>query len=407
MITTIEEEEIAAQRITGETRPSWLNVCAHLDPRYGGISAMLPPFCQAINRHGTASAEIAAFCAPDETYSLPSNLRAERVPLGFKQWLLDSRLRARLRSLVERSNGIHVHGLWQEHSLLGVRMARQERKPYVLSAHGMLDPWALRNKRFKKSIYAALVENSSVGDASCLHALTDAEANDYRRFGSKAPVAVIPNGVSVPASADAESFLEEFPKLRDRQIVLFLGRIHFKKGLDILCRAWRNCRRPSDAHLVLAGPDFEGTQTRVEALIDELGIRSSVTFTSMLRGDRKWGALKAAQLFVLPSYSEGLSVSVIEAMGMRLPVLISKQCNVPEVASMGCGWTIAPLLEPLTETLNEFFRTPASERQRFGANGRRAVAAVYDWNHIGKQISAVYQWLEGGSKPTGVDLRLA
>jgi glycosyltransferase involved in cell wall biosynthesis len=187
---------------------------------------------------------------------------------------------------------------------------------------------------------------------------------------------------------------------------LFLGRLHFKKGLDLLCHAWHNARPGSDFHLVLAGPDFEGTRQRVEKMIAELGIEKSVTFAGMLKGAEKWSALEAADAFVLPSRSEGLSVSVLEAMGRGVPVIVTSRCNVKEVKPRECGWMIEPNERELTEALHQYFESSSADRKRLGANGRRVVEQVYSWDSVGRQMSAVYEWLAGGDKPTGVDLRL-
>src|SRR4051794_36057404 len=245
------------------------------------MSAVLPSFCQAVTATGTHGTALAAFCGPEERFLSESHV--ERFPLGKAVWLRDRTVRQRLRSRIESSAGAHIHGLWQEHCAIGAAMARNARKPYVISAHGMLDRWALNNKRWKKLLYCWLVENRNLQGASCLHALTDSEAADYRRTGTRAPVAVIPNGVDVPGSADAEAFLTTFPQLRQKRIVLFLGRLHYKKGLDLLCQAWKEAGLCQDAHLVLAGPDFEGTEANVKALISDLGIAHNITFTGMLR----------------------------------------------------------------------------------------------------------------------------
>jgi glycosyltransferase involved in cell wall biosynthesis len=270
----------------------------------------------------------------------------------------------------------------------------------------MLEPWALRNKGWKKAVYSALVEQRNLGGAGCLHALTENEAADYRRWGAKAPIAVIPIGVSLPPAVSKEMFLMKHPELRGKEIVLFLGRLHFKKGLDILCRAWRESNRLANSHLVLAGPDFDGTRKNAEKMVAEFGIASSVTFTGMLTGDAKWSALAASQAFVLPSRSEGLSVSVLEAMGMCLPVIVSERCNTPEIRTAGAGWVIRPQVSELRNALNEFFSSSESDRQKLGYRGNRLVTTKYNWTRIGEQISALYEWLQGGSRASTLDVSI-
>jgi glycosyltransferase involved in cell wall biosynthesis len=403
MLTQIEEPAfLSPVHPSGGT---WLNLVAHLDPKYGGISAVLPSFCQAVSEAGTQAA-LVPFCGPGEQYEVAPSIPLDVFPLGMSRWLMERNLRHRLNDHITECAGVHIHGIWQEHCLFGAQAARAGGKPYIVSAHGMLEPWALRNKGWKKRLYSLLIEKRNVAGAACLHALTAAEAEEYRRFGARKPVAVIPNGVRIPRAADSSDFFLKFPDLAGKRILLFLGRLHFKKGLDLLCRAWHNAPRGQDCHLVLAGPDFEGTRQRVKQMIAELGIEASVTFAGMLKGAEKWSALEAADAFVLPSRSEGLSVSVLEAMGMGLPVIVSSRCNVTEVKPRECGWVIEPNEFEMTDALNQYFETSAADRKRYGANGRRVVEQTYSWDSVGRQMSAVYEWLAGGDKPSDVDLRL-
>ena len=124
-------------------------------------------------------------------------------------------------------------------------LAREAGKPYIIAAHGMLEGWALQQKKLKKTLYSLLVERPNLRGAACLQALTRAEADDYRRFGLKNPVAVIPNGVDVPPQVSSDLFLWTFPQLKGKRLVTFLSRLHRKKGLDILCQAWSRIRRNS------------------------------------------------------------------------------------------------------------------------------------------------------------------
>ena len=306
-----------------------------------------------------------------------------------------------------RADGLHLHGLWEQSTAVGARTARALGKPYIISAHGMLEPWALRNRGFKKRIYAALVERANLEGAHCLHALTSAEADDYRSFGCPAPIAVIPNGVRVPDTFSAELFLQSYPELRHKRLLLFLSRLHPKKGLDILVEAWSALAAQwPDAHLVLAGPDFEGTRSPLEQRLSALGLTKQVSFTGMLSGELKWSAFAAAECFLLPSYSEGLSVSVLEAMGTGLPVLISDRCNLPEVKSVEAGWIIQSNVKSLTYGMREMLlNSPATNRQ-IGLQGSKLVRERFTWTHVAAQMSAVYNWAQGGPVPQHVDLRM-
>ncbi len=382
----------------------WLHVVSHVDPRYGGLSAVVPELAVAVAsaRADASRPGIAAFCAPGEQSAL-TGVDVTAWPTSRVAWLRDRDLRRRFDELVRGSAGVHIHGLWETSTAVAVRAAHRAGLPYVLSAHGMLEPWALRNKRLKKQIYAALIERGNVARARCLHALTEAEAEDYRRFGAKQPVAVIPNGVHLPVGIGPELFLGRFPSLQGKRIVLFLGRIHFKKGIDLLVDAWADVwRQHPDAHLVLAGPDFENTRQAIEARVAGRGLGSAVSFTGMLTGQAKWSALAAAEAFVLPSYSEGLSVSTLEAMGMGLPVIVTTHCHLPEVAKANAGWEIPSEVPALTSVLRLLLGNGPARNREIGANGRRLVEDRFGWAAIGRQMTDVYRFCEGGPAPSGL-----
>lgn len=329
---------------------------------------------------------------------------AETVEWRARLWSSQGRdplLLARLRT----TDVIHIHGLWEGHCALSGYWARRFSKAYVVSPHGMLEPWALRNKWWKKRPYWLLVERGNLRRAACLRALTHAEAEDFHRLRLEAPVVVVPNGVEVPADISPTAFYEQYPVLRHRRLILYLGRLHYKKGLDLLCCAWaRVCRDVPEAHLVLAGPDFERTRAELEALVGRLGIGERVTFTGMLSGSLKWGALAAAEVFVLPSRSEGLPVAVLEAMGAGKPVIVTRQCNLPEVGQAGCGWMIEPEGGQLEAALTELLRADGSQARAMGAKGKQLVESRYNWRHVGRQMANVYDWVLGGPRPSEVDI---
>jgi glycosyltransferase involved in cell wall biosynthesis len=386
----------------------WVSVVTHLDPRYGGLSAVVPRLASAIADTTGLRVSVAAFCAPDEACSRSESpeLAITRWPASRLAWMKDRRLTRDFHNQLKGADGIHIHGLWEQSTAAAAHAARALRKPYVLSAHGMLESWALNNKRIKKAIYSAFAERRNVRGAACLHALTRAEAEDYRRFGARLPIAVIPNGVSIPKVIDPEPFLRSFPAVRGKRIVLFLGRLHFKKGLDILIRAWATlAKRWPEAHLVIAGPDFEATRARIETLVRAHGLDGSVLFTDMLHEEMKWSALAAAQCFVLPSYSEGLSVSTLEAMGMGLPVIVTEECNLPDVARLETGWVIKSNAEQLASSLSEFLQNSQITNSTIGERGRRLVQERYAWSKVAKEMSEVYRWVHnGGPLPQSVDL---
>ena len=388
------------------TQLHWLSVVTHLDPRFGGLSAVVPQLSHEIATREHVRMELAAFCAPGELYSTSSypDVAISEWPTSRVKWFTDSDLKSRLGRLIGGANGLHLHGVWEQSTQVAAQLARARDVPYVVSAHGMLERWALRHKALKKKVYAALVERPTMERAACLHALTPAEAEDYRRFGCTAPIAVIPNGVRVPSQVTSAAFLRHYRDLEGKTIVLFLGRIHAKKGLDLLVRAWKEMASGHpEAVMVLAGPDFEGSRARLTALIEAEGLGAQVLFTGMLRGELKWSALAAATCFVLPSFSEGLSVSVLEAMGVGLPVIISTHCNLPEVAELGAGWVIPAEQAPLVLAIGDVLGQSRAANRAMGARGARFVQDHYNWGTVAEKMAAVYRWVsDGGPVPAAL-----
>ena len=379
----------------------WLQVLSHLDPRYGGLSEAVPALADAVSHGGMVSAPIAAFCNAGE-HTLPTGRGPEEVsfwPASRAACWGDRNLQERFAEVIAGADGIHLHGLWEQSSMLSAQLARRLGKPVVISAHGMLEPWALRSKRVKKAIYSALVERPLMRRAACLHALTPAEAQAYRRFGVAAPVAIIPNGVTIPRGARALAFFSAHPELAGKRILLFLGRLHPKKGLDMLLDAWA-CLEGSwpEAHVVLAGPDCDGTEARLKAQIHRLGLRN-VTFNGMLTGMDKWDALAAAECFVLPSHSEGLSVSLLEAMGMGVPVIATVPCNMPEVATERTGWQVDATTTAIGGALLHWLQAAPETLAAAGARGRELVRRRYSWQRAGQSMAEVYAWVLGGPRP--------
>ncbi len=393
----------------GENPRRWLHVVSHTDPRYGGLSAAVPALAASLGERAGIDVSLAAFCHAGEQY-LPSAIGRDDVtfwPTSRASWAMKRELRTNFAELVRQADGLHIHGIWEESTAVACRLARKLGKPYVLSAHGMLEPWALSAKRLKKRVYAALIERENVAGAACLHALTAAEAVQYRRFGATCPIAVVPNAVDLPEDAHGDVFLDHFPQLRGKRLVLFLSRLHPKKGLHLLVESWaRVCKQYPDAHLVIAGPDADGMHARLMEQVRQLGLDGQVCFTGMLAGAMKWSVLDAAECYVLPSYSEGLSMALLEAMGMGVPVIATRACNMPEITAADAGWEIEASVDALTGALASLLGAPAEKNWAKGRNGARLIASQYSTAQVTQGMAELYDYLLGGPEPASTPLLL-
>jgi glycosyltransferase involved in cell wall biosynthesis len=327
---------------------------------------------------------------------------------------------------------LHVHGLWSQASILVRRIHRSRGIGYLVSPHGMLDAWALANSRWKKRLASVLFEHRSLSKAACLHALCHSEKDSIRAYGLKNAIAVIPNGVDL---VNAETLKTE--KLRsEKKILLFLGRLHPKKGLVNALRAWSKIRSQGSKvtgqeewQFVIAGWDQGGHEAELKRLCDALGLaysdipaaefagvstteperptplgtsgrarRSSpsVIFVGPAFGETKDALLRQASAFILPSFSEGLPMSVLEAWSYGLPVLMTDHCNLPEGFAADAAIRIGTDVESIAEGMRLLVRSPRSDLQSLGRNGRMLVERQFTWPQVAAQMKQVYEWMLGG-----------
>lgn len=302
-----------------------------------------------------------------------------------------------------RPEVVHLHGLFTWPSQAAQLARRFGRARLVVSPHGMLEPWALARSAWKKRFFLAAIDNGNLQRAAFVHALCEQEAANIRAFGVKAPIATIPNGVclaDIPAHRDKSRFALLHPGAAGRRIVLFLARVHPKKGLPHLLEAWASVSaephlRGDGWLLVIAGPDQLGHAAEMRARAAELGIQEHVLFTGPLHGEAKKAALSAADLFVLPSFSEGFSIAVLEALAARVPVVLTRQCNF-DVAAFGSGVVVEPDADSTYRGLRALMDASEAERRAYGDRGRAEVEAHYQWPVIARRMLRVYEWALGG-----------
>jgi glycosyltransferase involved in cell wall biosynthesis len=263
----------------------------------------------------------------------------------------------------------------------------------------MAEPWSLRHKAWKKKLYTVLIEGKNLRRAACLHALSRPEIGHLRTIAPGTPVCFVPNGVDLRPLEDlpSRSVLEsEFPELSGKFLLLFFGRLHAKKGLDLLVQALAKLRHDyPDLHLLLAGKD-DGALEPFLRQTSDAGIASCVTWVGHVAGERARQLWGAADAFALPSYSEGFSMAILEALACRLPVVITTACHFPELGTAGGGIITEPTGAGVTEGLRSLLERSAAERALLGQNGRRLVERDYTWDQQGQRLASVYRWICGG-----------
>jgi glycosyltransferase involved in cell wall biosynthesis len=382
-----------------------LHVCASLSPEWGGPVTVISELTSALAEKGVASTVFAS--RGRRVGANPQSIDVEcclfptgglaRLWTGYAPGMSQA-----LRQAIRDHDLVHIHELWHYPHYAAYRAAQAAGKRYVVTVHGEMNPWSLRQKMPKKWLYMRAVQKRALERAAAVQAITVDEKKDIRAQGIHSPIHVIPNGINLQAFRDLPSeqtFIERFPQLNGKRIVLFLGRIHSHKGLDLLARAFaRLASQHEDVRLVIAGPD-EGDQSRIESMLAASGVQHKTLFTGMLTGRDKLAAYSAADVFVLPSHGEVLGVSVMEALAATLPVIITRQCQFPEVASEGAGLVINPDPDELHDALVTVLADLEMGRA-MGERGRQMVMEKYTWEKVADRMRQLYAAILEGNPST-------
>lgn len=336
-------------------------------------------------------------------------------------------------SVVEQAEWFHGHGLYVWTNMWLGGEARKRDRPLVYHPHGFFDPWILRRSRGKKRLAHWLFEDKNFAHVRWWRALSSKEADQIRAVvGPQAVVHVIPNGIDLEevdsarvtseGAGDGEQEAEVGGKGRDERPrssapaspddpadrpsqdtrhfswtarqrpkrLLFLSRIHPKKGLDLLVPAWGRLGKDSpDWELLIVGPDEGGYQSIVERMIADGRCQETCRIHPAVSGAEKHALLRTADLFVLPSYSEGFPMAVLEAAAHRVPVVQTTECNFPELTAAGGAWECRPEVTALEDSLRQALSADDIERAERGARGRQLVEAKYTWDQLAARVEEI------------------
>ena len=278
---------------------------------------------------------------------------------------------------------LHDNGIWLPHNHRLAELAVRLGIPRVVSTRGMLEPWAMNHKRWKKSLAWWLYQRRDLKRARCHHTTAETEARHVERLGLGVPLCVIPNGVDVPL---------QVPRAEGgrRKIALFLGRIHPKKGLPMLIEAWARVR-PDGWHLQIAGPDEAGHKAEVQNAAFAAGLSQVVFFVGPIEGEKKEAAFSNANLFVLPTHSENFGVVVAEALAHGLPVLTTTGAPWSLLRERSCGWWVDATVEGITEGLRQATSQDPETLYAMGTKGREWVRTELGWERVAKEVMATYE----------------
>jgi glycosyltransferase involved in cell wall biosynthesis len=304
---------------------------------------------------------------------------------AFVPWLRQNRA---------RYDAVIINGLWQYHSFGAWRALRGSATPYYVFPHGMLDPWFKRSfplKHLKKSFYWPWADYRVLRDARAVLFTCEEEkvlAPQSFALYRAHPVVTGLGTTSPPPDVDETAFLDRHPELRGKRLLLFMGRLHPKKGCDLLLEAYAATMAKDPAwRLVFAGPDDLNWQTALEARAHALRITDQVVWTGMLHHRLKWSALAAAEVFALPSHQENFGIAVAEALACGLPVLISREVNIwREIESANAGLIAPDTVSGTTSLLTRWQQLPEGERRIMRQNARQCFHEHFDIEHSAARL---------------------
>lgn len=395
-------------------------VTASLSRNAGGLFESVRNLARAVQADGNSVRVVGVkdSHANDDIESWkPLDVQIHSV-LGPDRFHFAPGLNSTLKSL--ESDVLHSHGIWNYTSVAVSRWYSRTGKPYVVHPHGMLDPWAVRHSNLKKFLANLLYEKSHLQNATCIRALCESEAQSIRAFGLKNPICVIPNGIDLPRLDEAQ--MNDGPlhtiKQAGIKVLLYLGRIHPKKGLANLLPAWKSAIESRSLMgkqwvLAIAGWDEKGHESELKKLATELQLSwketrendldkfpttdiPSLLFLGPQFGKAKVASYYQCDAFILPSLSEGLPMTVLEAWSYGKPALITPECNLPEGFTAGAALKITPDVAGIKQGLVELIGMSETERQAMGTRGQKLIKEQFTWPTIARELGSVSQWLLGG-----------
>ena len=285
---------------------------------------------------------------------------------------------------------LHDNGIWLPHNHRWAALADRRGIPRVVSTRGMLEPWAMKHKRWKKDVAWWLYQRRDLKQARCHITSSGAEAQNLQRLALGVPVTTVPNGVDVPEERRSHIASKSGNGARSVRTALFLGRIYPVKGLPMLIEAWSRVR-PDGWRLRIAGPDESGHQKQVERAVSAAGLGDVVSFTGPVEPRMKTSAFLDADLFVLPTHSESFGMVVAEALAHELPVLTTTAAPWSILQERGCGWSVEPTIDGIAEGLRQATGHNTEALRDMGVRGRALVVEKFSWKTIADLMLSAYK----------------
>ncbi len=404
-----------------------LHIITGISKDGGGVARSVQGLVASLGRAGVET-WLATCRAGDEVWE--PGINHFRTPKTSKL----SGLRTFFDGLIQevKPDIIHLHGIWLPQIHIAVKVARKHGIPYILTPRGMLEPWSLEQKKWKKRIAMWFYQRRDLNGAAALHATAESEAEQFRRLGFKNRIIVSANGVNLPqglgirdqglgirnadvgcVAANLNSQLSTLNSHKERT-ALFMSRMHVKKGVVELVEAWAKIRPQGwkcELVYTVSGDEEREYEAKVKRRIEELELQDDFVLTGALTGDDKWEAYRRADFFVLPTYSENFGIVVAEALYAGIPVITTKGAPWGELEGIRdqglgiedqgrgkkeegrgrCGMWIDIGVEPLESAMRKMMTMTDAEREEMGKHGRELVEKKYLWDGIAIDMHKAYQ----------------
>lgn len=363
----------------------------------GGPSYTVPSLCSYMHKLG-ANVELNIIDKEENRtfeFSVRKHEKLFPAKLGVSPGLNNY-----LKNIVKSGDILHTHGLWMMPNIYPYRISKLTNSKLVLSPRGMLSSWSLNRSRYAKKIVGFLGQNEAFFNSDCIHVTAESELNDVRNFGYRGPVAIIPNGIDIPKTPIT---INDKVSSGSRKKIIFISRIHPKKGIELLLDAWNSIYRlHTDWELQICGPGELAYIDKIKKRINRMS-KANVSYIPPVFNEDKSKFYNSASLFVLPTYNENFGVVVAEALSYGIPVIVSKGAPWKGVVDNNCGWWIDNNVDELINTLNSALKLSSMELYDMGSNGRAWVEKDFSWDTISQNMLSMYDWLNGeNEKPAFV-----
>ncbi len=383
-----------------------LHVIPSIDPASGGPAQGLRHFCN-ICRSGGHEVEVASMDTPEFAENCPFPAKVYGLGPGLGTYRYTPHAAPWLKANISRYDVVLINCIWQYNAYAAYKALAGTGIPYAVFAHGMLDPYFKQRyplKHLKKTLYWRGILHRILHNANTVLFTCEEEKILARQSFKPYRVTetVIPYGTFGPdcdTTAATEEFLARWPHLRGKRLAIFMSRIHPKKATDILIQAFTNSLARDPAwHLVIAGPDETGWQKELEAMAAGLGVADKITWTGMLKGAIKWGALTASEIFVLPSHQENFGIVVAEAMACNLPVIISNKVNIwREIESYEAGLIAEDTLDGTVASLDRWQQMTAEEVSATRGRSKKCFSELFNFEVTKIRVLDIIEGVAGAN----------